>query len=109
MFRVSSVPIEIPQRYQNKQKPLNFSIPRFAERTVQLLQLPDGQTFLYQPMQTVGDSMQAQPQIININGNLIQLPSTNATQPLNGQQQSPMMMLATAASSTSAQNSNTGG
>lgn len=94
--------------HNDKQKTKPFH-PRFAERTVQLLQLPDGQTFLYQPMQTVGDSMQSQPQIININGNLIQLPSTNTTQSLNGQQQSPMMMLATAASSTSAQNSNTGG
>lgn len=80
----------------------------FAERTVQLLQLPDGQTFLYQPMQTVGDSISAQPQIININGNLIQIPgASGSTQTLNGQQ-TPMMMLAAAATTNSAQN-NAGG
>lgn len=76
----------------------------------QILQLPDGQTFLYQPMQTMGDSMPSQPQILNINGNLIQIPGTAPTaaataQPMNGQQ--PMMMLATAATTNSTPN-NTG-
>lgn len=77
----------------------------------QILQLPDGQTFLYQPMQSMGDSMPTQPQIININGNLIQIPGTTpnaaATQQMNGQQ-GPMMMLATAATNNSTQN-NAGG
>ncbi|XP_031641254.1 nuclear transcription factor Y subunit alpha-like isoform X1 [Contarinia nasturtii] len=82
-----------------------------AQPMAQILQLPDGQTFLYQPMQTMGDSLPAQPQIININGNLIQIPGATptsaATQPINGQQ-GPMMMLATAATTNSTPN-NTGG
>lgn len=83
-----------------------------AQPMAQILQLPDGQTFLYQPMQTMGDSMQtSQPQIININGNLIQIPGTTPTatpsQPINGQQ-GPMMMLATAATTNSTPNQ-TGG
>lgn len=81
-----------------------------AQPMAQILQLPDGQTFLYQPMQTMGESLQ-QPQIININGNLIQIPgttqNTTTAQQINGQQ-GPMMMLATAATSNSTQN-NTGG
>lgn len=83
-----------------------------AQPMAQILQLPDGQTFLYQPMQTMGESMPtAQPQLININGNLIQIPGTTPTataaQSLNGQQ-GPMMMLATAATTNSTPN-NTGG
>lgn len=84
-----------------------------AQPMAQILQLPDGQTFLYQPMQTMGtDSMPTQPQIININGNLIQIPGTTPTatvsnnQSMNGQQ-APMMMLA-AATANSTQNT-TGG
>lgn len=81
-----------------------------AQPMAQILQLPDGQTFLYQPMQTMSDSMPTQPQIININGNLIQIPGTtptpNAAQSMNGQQ-APMMMLATAATTNSTPN--TGG
>lgn len=82
-----------------------------AQPMAQILQLPDGQTFLYQPMQTMGESL-TQPQIININGNLIQIPGTTpnaatAAQSMNGQQ-GPMMMLATAATANSTPN-NTGG
>lgn len=59
----------------------------------QILQLPDGQTFLYQPMQTLTDTMPNQPQILNINGNLIQIPSQTAgTLTTNGGNQ-PVMML----------------
>lgn len=86
-----------------------------SQPMAQILQLPDGQTFLYQPMQTMGtaDSMPTQPQIININGNLIQIPGTTPTasvaanQPMNGQQ-APMMMLATTATTNSTPN-NAGG
>lgn len=43
----------------------------------QILQLPDGQAFLYQPL-AMGDPLGGtQPQIININGNLIQIPAQN--------------------------------
>lgn len=73
-----------------------------AQPMAQILQLPDGQTFLYQPMQTMGESMPAQPQILNINGNFIQIPATtpavSTAQTINGQQ-APMMMLAAAANS----------
>lgn len=82
-----------------------------AQPMAQILQLPDGQTFLYQPMQTMGESLPSQPQIININGNLIQIPGTTpaatANQQMNGQQ-GPMMMLATAATANSTPN-NAGG
>lgn len=82
-----------------------------AQPMAQILQLPDGQTFLYQPMQTMSESMPtSQPQLININGNLIQIPGTTPTataaQSINGQQ--PMMMLATAATTNSTAN-NSGG
>lgn len=84
-----------------------------AQPMAQILQLPDGQTFLYQPMQTMGtDSLPTQPQIININGNLIQIPGTTptataaTTQSMNGQQ-APMMMLA--AATTNSTPNTTGG
>lgn len=41
----------------------------------QILQLPDGQTFIYQPM--IPDTSQ-QPQIVNINGNFFQIPAQQA-------------------------------
>lgn len=58
-----------------------------------VLQLPDGQTFLYHPMQ-MNDS---QPQIININGNLIQIPAQTSTAQLqaNNSNAHPVMMLST--------------
>lgn len=60
----------------------------------QILQLPDGQTFLYQPMQTISDPMPQQPQILSINGNLIQIqsPQQSAGVTTNGTTQ-PVMML----------------
>lgn len=67
----------------------------------QILQLPDGQTFLYQPMAITDPIAASQPQIININGNLIQIPAQNqmtaaaqlqATQTTN--QPTQVMMLA---------------
>lgn len=78
-----------------------------AQPMAQILQLPDGQTFLYQPMQTLGDHLTNQPQIININGSLIQIPAqtttatATATANANGVT-GPMMML------TSAPTQNTG-
>lgn len=61
----------------------------------QILQLPDGQTFLYQPMQTISDPMPQQSQILSINGNLIQIQSPQQTGGVttNGASQ-PVMMLA---------------
>lgn len=81
-----------------------------AHPMAQILQLPDGQTFLYQPMQTIGDHMSSQPQIININGNLIQIPAqqtTNATSNANGVT-GQMMMLTSAAPSNVAIASDSG-
>lgn len=43
----------------------------------QIVQLPDGQTFIYQPMIP---ETQAQPQIVNINGNFFQIPAQQSTQ-----------------------------
>lgn len=41
----------------------------------QIVQLPDGQTFIYhQPVQMT-DAQQSQPQIVNINGNFFQIPA----------------------------------
>lgn len=77
-----------------------------AQPMAQILQLPDGQTFLYQPMQTLGDHMASQPQIININGNLIQIPAQTTQAAANAANANgvagQMMML------TSAPTSNTG-
>lgn len=44
----------------------------------QIVQLPDGQTFIYQPV-AMQDTAQAQPQIVNINGNLYQIPAQQQT------------------------------
>ncbi|PNF21529.1 hypothetical protein B7P43_G12714 [Cryptotermes secundus] len=44
----------------------------------QIIQTSDGQTFIYQPMQLDG-VQQAQPTVINLNGNLVQLAGTNPT------------------------------
>lgn len=48
--------------------------PTTTTQPVQLVQLPDGQTFLYQPM-TVDSLNNQQPQLLNINGQLIQIPA----------------------------------
>lgn len=58
----------------------------------QILQLPDGQTFIYQ--QPISD--QQQPQIININGNYYQLPAQQAIS-------NPQIQTQVATSPTSAQ------
>lgn len=83
-----------------------------AQPMAQILQLPDGQTFLYQPMQTMSDALPSQPQILNINGNFIQIPAATpavtAGQAINGQQ-APMMMLAAAAATSNTTNNNAGG
>lgn len=78
--------------------------PSTQQPMAQILQLPDGQTFLYQPMH-IGDSMQqhSQPQIININGNLIQITgNSGATQIQSTNNQQPVMMLATSNDTNSA-------
>lgn len=69
--------------------------PQTTQTMAQIVQLPDGQTFLYQPMAMQDPLTTQQPQIININGNLIQIPAqaTGAQlQTTNGQ---PQMMVLT--------------
>lgn len=81
----------------------------------QIVQLPDGQTFFYhQPMMT--DAQQAQPQIVNINGNFFQIPAqqtvtqaaiqsqqNTATSP--GQQTQQVVMIPSASTETQIQQS----
>ncbi|XP_037037271.1 nuclear transcription factor Y subunit alpha-like isoform X1 [Bradysia coprophila] len=77
-----------------------------TQAMAQIVQLPDGQTFLYQPMAMQDPLGTPQPQIININGNLIQIPAQTTgaqLQTTNGQPQ--MMVLATP--STQQQNTTT--
>lgn len=45
-------------------------------QTPQIIQTPDGQTYIYQPVQLEGQVQQAQPTVININGNLMQIAGT---------------------------------
>lgn len=61
--------------------------PTATQQQPQILQFPDGQTFLYQPvaMDQLGNT---QAQILNINGNLVQIPAQTGQPQL-------MMMAAT--------------
>lgn len=63
------------QALQNNRQPIIIQQPQSA----QLIQTADGQTFLYhQPVQ-VDNSSQVQPQLLNINGNIVQLAPVGAT------------------------------
>ncbi|CAH1732442.1 nuclear transcription factor Y subunit alpha-like isoform X2 [Aphis gossypii] len=69
---------------QNNQQMQLLQLPVSAQP--QLIQLPDGQTFIYQPMQVGNTQVIAQPQqpiplLININGNIMQLDSTISNAP----------------------------
>ncbi|XP_020293888.1 nuclear transcription factor Y subunit alpha [Pseudomyrmex gracilis] len=44
----------------------------------QIIQTPDGQTYIYQPVQLDGQVQQTQPTVINLNGNLMQLAGTTS-------------------------------
>lgn len=46
----------------------------------QIVQLPDGQTFIYHQPITMNDNQQSQPQIVNINGNFFQIPAQQTVQ-----------------------------
>ncbi|KYQ55851.1 Nuclear transcription factor Y subunit alpha [Trachymyrmex zeteki] len=48
-------------------------------QTPQIIQTPDGQTYIYQPVQLEGQVQQAQPTVINLNGNLMQIAGTSQT------------------------------
>ncbi|XP_012234550.1 nuclear transcription factor Y subunit alpha isoform X2 [Linepithema humile] len=47
-------------------------------QTPQIIQTPDGQTYIYQPVQLEGQVQQAQPTVINLNGNLMQIAGTTS-------------------------------
>lgn len=46
----------------------------------QIVQLPDGQTFIYHQPIAMNETQQAQPQIVNINGNFFQIPAQQTVQ-----------------------------
>jgi nuclear transcription factor Y, alpha len=46
----------------------------------QIVQLPDGQTFIYHQPIAMTETQQAQPQIVNINGNFFQIPAQQTVQ-----------------------------
>ncbi|XP_034935458.1 nuclear transcription factor Y subunit alpha isoform X2 [Chelonus insularis] len=48
-------------------------------QTPQIIQTPDGQTYIYQPVQLENQVAQSQPTVININGNLMQIAGTTPT------------------------------
>lgn len=60
--------------------------PQVQQIQPQIVQLPDGQTFLYQPM--IPDTTQ-QPQIVNINGNFFQIPAQQSPATANIQTSPP--------------------
>lgn len=67
-----------------------------TQSQAQIFQLPDGQTYLYQPM-TISDSMNnSQPQLINLNGNIVQIPNqnTNVSMQNSNNSQSQVMLVA---------------
>lgn len=100
MLSGAGQPILVQSMPQQSIQTIMQSSPQ-TQPMAQILQLPDGQTFLYQPMQALSDPMPAQPQILNINGNLIQIQSPNTgTVTTNGTGQQPVMMLANNANAT---------
>ncbi|XP_071640836.1 uncharacterized protein [Temnothorax longispinosus] len=47
-------------------------------QTPQIIQTPDVRTYIYQPVQMEGQVQQAQPTVINLNGNLMQIAGTTS-------------------------------
>lgn len=83
-----------------------------AQPMAQLFQLPDGQTYLYQPTLQMTDPLNTQPQLLNINGNIIQIPAQSAAtttlaSPQNTQQQQqPQQLMMVATTCTTNDNNN---
>lgn len=85
----------------------------------QIVQLPDGQTFIYQPQMQMAEAQQSQPQIVNINGNFFQIPAqqtvtqaaiqnqANAASSPAQQQTQQVVMIPTAPAETQLQQSAT--
>ncbi|KAI4484121.1 nuclear transcription factor Y subunit alpha isoform X1 [Polistes fuscatus] len=63
-------------------------------QTPQIIQTPDGQTYIYQPVQIEGQVQQAQPTVININGNLMQIAGTTSQTTTTAATTAPVQPLA---------------
>ncbi|XP_033310866.1 nuclear transcription factor Y subunit alpha isoform X3 [Bombus bifarius] len=63
-------------------------------QTPQIIQTPDGQTYIYQPVQLEGQVQQAQPTVININGNLMQIAGATSQPPTTAATTTPVQPLA---------------
>ncbi|XP_029055868.1 nuclear factor Y-box A isoform X3 [Osmia lignaria lignaria] len=63
-------------------------------QTPQIIQTPDGQTYIYQPVQLEGQVQQAQPTVININGNLMQIAGTTSQTATTAAATTPVQPLA---------------
>ncbi|XP_048514333.1 nuclear transcription factor Y subunit alpha isoform X3 [Athalia rosae] len=69
-------------------------------QTPQIIQTPDGQTYIYQPVQLEGQVQQTQPTVLNINGNLMQIAGTT-TQTTTSASGSPVQPLSSPNASAS--------
>ncbi|XP_043678342.1 nuclear transcription factor Y subunit alpha isoform X1 [Vespula pensylvanica] len=63
-------------------------------QTPQIIQTPDGQTYIYQPVQIEGQVQQTQPTVININGNLMQIAGTTSQTTTTAATTAPVQPLA---------------
>ncbi|XP_031834762.1 nuclear factor Y-box A isoform X3 [Nomia melanderi] len=63
-------------------------------QTPQIIQTPDGQTYIYQPVQLEGQVQQTQPTVININGNLMQIAGTTSQTATTAATTTPVQPLA---------------
>ncbi|XP_078048089.1 nuclear factor Y-box A isoform X3 [Augochlora pura] len=63
-------------------------------QTPQIIQTPDGQTYIYQPVQLEGQVQQTQPTVININGNLMQIAGTTSQTATTAATTAPVQPLA---------------
>jgi nuclear transcription factor Y, alpha len=98
MILQSTLPQQIAQQMQvipisTLQQGSALVLPTGTQQQAQILQFPDGQTFLYQP---IGLDTSQQTQLLNINGNLVQIPAQATainSQPQNLPQQQQLMML----------------
>ncbi|XP_008559893.1 nuclear transcription factor Y subunit alpha isoform X2 [Microplitis demolitor] len=72
-------------------------------QTPQIIQTPDGQTYIYQPVQLDSQVQQAQPTVININGNLMQIAGTSQATATTASA-SPVQQISSPTSATQAGN-----
>lgn len=82
----------------------------------QIVQLPDGQTFIYHQPIAMTEAQQAQPQIVNINGSFFQIPAQQTVQqasmqtqptPTSPQQQTQQVVMIPQAAETHIQQTGT--